>query len=301
MLLKDLDSNLKYWLLLLILGVAWGGSFSISKIALEGGGHPLGINWLVSLISTILLILYALVARRKIPTDSNHLYIYVVCGALGTAIPGVLYFYALRHVSPGILAIMMATIPMMTFIAAAMRGLEARSTLRITGVLLGVVSIMLLVMPAESLPERSAVPWVLVMVAAAACYAAENVILASRVPPQANTYVILLGMGVASTAMMTPFLLIGDTFVVMSLPWERSEWAIFGLSVLNVLCYGSFVLLVLRAGPVFASQTAYIITISGVGWGILIFNDQHSIWVWASLCVMLVALGLVTPQRKIRR
>ena len=279
-----------------MLGVAWGGSFSLSKIALEGGGHPLAINWMVSLVSTVLLTLYVLIARRKVPTDRNHLYVYFICGALGTAIPGVLYFYALRVVSPGILAIMMATIPIMTYVVAIMRGLELKSMRRLVGGFLGVISVMLLIVPNESLPERAAVLWVVVMLLATACYAAENIILASRVPAKSNAYVILWGMSVASTLMMTPFVLGTGTFFVMEIPWSREDWAIFALSVIGVLCYGSFVLLILRAGPVFASQTAYIITISGVGWGILIFNDRHSLWVWASLLVMLGALALVTPK-----
>ncbi|MBL10040.1 MAG: transporter [Acidiferrobacteraceae bacterium] len=290
------EGHSKHWILLIVLGIAWGGSFSIAKIALENGYHPLGINWWVSAISTVLLMFYILVRQKKLPIDRNHIYIYVVCGALGTAIPGVLYFFSLKHISPGIVAIMMANVPIMTFVVATIRGIEKKSFFRVLGVLLGVASILLLIVPEESLPERSAIPWVIVMAFAAACYAAENIVLARRVPPTADTYVVLFGMSVASTLMMTPFLLLSDAFVPISTPLQRSDLAIVGLSALNVLCYGSFVLLVLRAGPVFASQTAYIITISGVLWGILIFNDQHSVWVWVSLIVMLIALSLVTPK-----
>jgi drug/metabolite transporter (DMT)-like permease len=46
---------------------------------------------------------------------------------------------------------------------------------------------------------------------------------------------------------------------------------------------------------VFASQCAYAVTISGVIWGIMIFSEQHSIWVWLSVIVMLLGLMLVNP------
>ena len=52
------------------------------------------------------------------------------------------------------------------------------------------------------------------------------------------------------------------------------------------------------AGPVFASQCAYIVTISGVLWGIVIFAEVHSIWVWLSVVVMMAGLALVTPTGK---
>ncbi|MEO1840488.1 MAG: EamA/RhaT family transporter, partial [Pseudomonadota bacterium] len=64
-----------------------------------------------------------------------------------------------------------------------------------------------------------------------------------------------------------------------------------------VSAYGMFLYLVIFAGPVFASQTAYVVTLSGVLWGIMIFNDEHSLWVWLSLGVMMLALTLVAPRK----
>ena len=50
------------------------------------------------------------------------------------------------------------------------------------------------------------------------------------------------------------------------------------------------------SGPVFASQCAYVVTLAGVLWGILIYGEAHSTWVWASLVVMIIALSLVRPR-----
>ena len=51
-------------------------------------------------------------------------------------------------------------------------------------------------------------------------------------------------------------------------------------------------------GAVFASQCAYAVTISGVIWGIIVFSEQHSIWVWSSVVVMLFGLALVLPAKE---
>ena len=53
------------------------------------------------------------------------------------------------------------------------------------------------------------------------------------------------------------------------------------------------------SGPVFASQCAYIVTLSGVAWGIILFSEQHSLWVWISVIVMMLGLFLVSPQKVI--
>ena len=64
----------------------------------------------------------------------------------------------------------------------------------------------------------------------------------------------------------------------------------------NTVSYGLFIHLVTAAGPVFASQTAYLVTLSGIMWGIVIFNEQHSWWIWSALIVMMAGLALVKPR-----
>ena len=122
------------WLLLLILGIAWGGSFSLAKIAVEEGAHPLGVNYWQSLIGAAILISYLVLTRQSLPMGRNYLSFYLICGFLGSVIPGLLYFYAVIHISPGVLAITIATVPIMTYIAAILIKIERRSVFRILGV-----------------------------------------------------------------------------------------------------------------------------------------------------------------------
>ncbi len=75
---------------------------------------------------------------------------------------------------------------------------------------------------------------------------------------------------------------------------------IISLAMLSVLCYGLFIMLVVHAVPVVDSQTAYIVALSGVFWGILIFDEEHSLWIWASLDVMLISIALVRPRKEVR-
>ncbi len=51
------------------------------------------------------------------------------------------------------------------------------------------------------------------------------------------------------------------------------------------------------SGPVFASQSAYVITLAGVAWGILLFGEEHSLWVWLALALTLVGVALVKSRR----
>ena len=74
--------------------------------------------------------------------------------------------------------------------------------------------------------------------------------------------------------------------------------ALAALGIGSGLAYSLFFYSIKTSGAVFASQCAYIVTMSGVFWGIVIFSEQHSIWVWSSLVVLMLGLVLVTPNKK---
>ena len=50
------------------------------------------------------------------------------------------------------------------------------------------------------------------------------------------------------------------------------------------------------AGPVFASQTAYVITLAGVGWGMILFAETHSLYIWTALLLTLAGISMVGPR-----
>ena len=69
------------------------------------------------------------------------------------------------------------------------------------------------------------------------------------------------------------------------------------MAVLTAVAYTCFLHVIQSAGPVFASQTAYLITLAGVLWGMAIFGERHSPWIWAALALMLAGLSLVRPRQ----
>jgi drug/metabolite transporter (DMT)-like permease len=71
-----------------------------------------------------------------------------------------------------------------------------------------------------------------------------------------------------------------------------------GLGAINAVSYTLFFYLIETAGPVFSSQTANLVTLFGVLWGIIIFGEQHSAWVWLSLATMMAAVALVAPRQR---
>ena len=105
-------------------------------------------------------------------------------------------------------------------------------------------------------------------------------------------------MNLIAAIVLLPITLMTDSFFVPSFPPQTVDYAVIGLGLITVVAYTIFVMSVAMFGPVFASQVGYLVTLAGVFWGILIFDESHSIWIWLSLAAMIIGLALVAPRDK---
>ncbi len=283
------------WLIIFVGGVAWGVTIALAKIVTADGAHPLGIALWQGILGGATVLAYTFARKIMPPLDRAHIEFYIVCGLFGTALPGSLFFYAADHLPAGVMAIVIAIIPMMSFAIAAALGIDRISAFRLLGVALGLAAIVMMIAPETSLPEPGLVPWLLLVVAASLSYAIENNYIAIRIPPETHPITLLCGMFVAAGIMMAPIVAATGTFVPFTSLLGTVELGIIAMTAINVFCYGMFIHLISLTGPVFASQMAYAVTISGVIWGIVIFGEEHSPWIWGALIVMLAGLALVKP------
>jgi len=291
--------RLKAWSILIIMGMGWGLTFSLGRIAAVGGVHPLSITFWEAAIAAILLVAFSVAGRRRIPVSGELILLYIAAGLLGLVLPATIFYYAAAHAPAGVLSICVAILPILTFLAAALLGREAFILVRVAGIVLGTGAIILLVGPEQSLPDPAQVPWVLFCLLAPVCYAALNIMLDCWTPRGATPFTTTVGMFVASAVIMIPILYVTSTFVSFGWPWQAVEWSMFGLGFIAAVAFSMYFHLIETAGPVFTSQTANLVTLFGVIWGIVIFGEQNSIWVWLSLATMMVALSLVTPRQKL--
>jgi drug/metabolite transporter (DMT)-like permease len=278
------------------MGATWGLSFSLARIAATRGAHPLGIVFWECSIAGLLLICLMIYRRIPLPVTASLSRLHITTGLVGLVIPGAAFFYAAAHVPAGVLSITIGIVPILTFVASAFAGLEKFAKGRVFGVVLGTLAVVLLVAPEGSLPDPAQLPWVLLGFASAACYTVLNLVLALKAPPAANSIMLTGGMFMAASLLMIPVLYVTGSFVPFGWPWGIVEWSFFGLGAINAVAYTLYFILVEHAGPVFSSFTANMVTLFGVFWGIVIFSEQNSIWVWLSFATIMIALALVAPR-----
>lgn len=292
---QGLMRRLVPWGFIMFAGTAWGLSFSLAKIVVEDGAPPLGITYFQAIISAIVLFLFSLTRGRPLREIVTNIKLVVVIALFGAVIPSPILYIAADHLQAGILAITIALIPMITYGASIPLKMEKFSPVRVMGLALGVVAIMLISLPENSLPDPAAIPWILFALIAVFCYSAENIILAARSAATLGPIRLALGMNVGAVIMLTPLIFWRGDFIWPGMAMTVPDLSLIGLGVISLLAYTMFIYAISLFGPVFASQTGYIVTFTGVIWGMIIFGESHSLWVWGALLAMIIGLVLVKP------
>ena len=279
------------------MGLAWGLSFSLGKIAATGGAHPLGISFWQCWTASALLLAITRVQRRSMSITPKVIGFFAIIGLLGLVIPTALFYYAASRVSAGVLSISVAIVPILTFVASAAYGVDKFSWGRLLGVALGMLAIIFLVAPTNSLPDRAQLPWVLLAFVSGACYATLNMVLSLKTPAGADPLVVTCGMFTAAALMMIPIVALTGSFAPLVWPLGAVELSMIGLGLISFTAYTLYLHLIKLAGPVFTSQVANLVTLCGVLWGMILFGEKHSAWIWLSLTTMMAAVMLVAPRR----
>ncbi|MFN3954973.1 MAG: DMT family transporter [Pararhodobacter sp.] len=286
------------YLALLAIGSAWGLTTPLIKTATQAGHAALGIAlWQVTITVVVLGGFLALRgALRRLPLDGPALRLYAVLGVLGIALPQWASFTGTTHLPAGVMSIVISLVPVFTLPLALGLGMERFSARRLAGVALGALAIILLTAPSGSLPAPGLWVWVLVGALAPLLYAIEGAYVAASRVRQASALQLLWAGSVVALVVLLPLNLALGGFVAPTLRPGNGEGAILLASLLSMLAYAGYIMLLRRAGAVFGAQVAYTVTGSGVLWAMLLRGERYSPWVWAALAALFVGLLLVQPR-----
>lgn len=285
------------WITLVLSGIVFGSSFSLVKLAAGSGRGPLDLAFWYAFLSAALLSIPVLVRGRWTWLRRRVIVFCLLWGLVSTTLPSVLFFSAARVLPAGILALAIAFVPMATFAGAIMLKRDRASVRRWSGLGLGAVAALLVIVPDAGLPDLKDVMWLLLPFGAVLCYAAEHLYYAVRVPEDAPVDGLMFVMFACAALTLAPAVLLSPTFAAPAWPPAREDCALFGVAVVTVLDYFLFAFLIAKAGPVFTSQAAYFVTLAGIGWGMLIFSENHSVQIWIALVLAFTGVFLVQPKK----
>ena len=280
--------KLQYWLLIILLGAVWGCSFlfnavlirEISPLWVSAGRVSIGaaICWLVFFAT-----------RKKLPTDPNLYWQFLILGILNYAIPFALFPFAEQTVASSIVGVINGMTPMTTVIVSQLwPGGEKASWNKVVGVAIGFAGAVILSLPSLGVGASAQVIGLLAAFVATCCYALtlNYARRFAKVEPYAVASASLTGAALVSV----PLALFVSGIPIITLP---ETWgALFGISVFSTSF--SFLLvywLLPRVGATNLSLNTFITPISAILLGVLVLHERFELI--HILGIIVIFLGLV--------
>jgi drug/metabolite transporter (DMT)-like permease len=281
----------------MVFGMGWGASIPLSKIAVSGGHMPFGLIFWQFAIGVVLLGVM-IIARGSLPRiTAGSIRLFAIIAFIGTILPNYASYSAAVHVPGYALAICIAAVPMFAFPIAIAIGNERFSVLRFSGLISGMAGVAILVLPEASLPNKMAVLFIPLALAAPFFYGIEGNYIAKFGTLHHTAIETLWGASlIGMIVVLPPTLWLGQWINPMN-GIGAPELALVVSAVLHALVYAGYVWLVARVGATFAAQVSYFVTLFGMAWSVVLLNESLTIYLFVALGFMLIGMALVSPKK----
>lgn len=297
---RQLQRNLqtvKGTTLLLLSGAISGLSVPISILLFQVMPKPIGVSFWVNLLTGLICLAIA-IGRGKLSRLTRQGLLFVSAWAVLLGVSTILSFVVAGRVSGIMLSIIFALEGFTVFLIAAILRIEQPTLRRFAGLATGLIGVVVLLLARDRISGVSDWVWIMLAILVPVLYGLMGLLLASRhlarIDPTAGVGLVMLGSSV----------------FILPLAWAQGELFLLspqlgGASVLIIFealrgAAGNiaFVYLMAVGGAVFGSQGAYVSTVAGIGWSILLLGEALSVWTLASLLLIIVGLVLVGPKRE---
>ena len=290
-----LSVQARYRAALLVLGVGWGSTQPLGKIAASTGHGALGLIFWQLVICVAVLGGICAVRRRGLLWSRRAFGFYGVVALLGTLVPGVTFYTSVHRLPAGIMSILISMVPLVAFPLNLALGADRFDWKRLAGLLLGLAGVALIALPRASLPDPGMVAFLPLALIGPACYAVEGSFVSRYGMAGMDPVQAMFGASLVGLVLCVP-LVWGSGQWFVPLPFGKPEAALLGSSALHGLLYAGYVALAARAGAVFAAQTSYIVTAAGLCWAMALLGERFSGVIWLAVLVMLAGIALVQPR-----
>jgi len=285
---------MKALVLLIISGILTSGVFIAGKQAGSEQLSPLMILFWQMSGGALLVWVVAWPTRRFPIWDITHVRYYLIGGLLGITLPYILAFIVLRELQVGIVGLITALSPIVTYGMARLLGLESGHPLRLIGLAIGLGGVALLVTPQN--PTDFAGNWHFMLLALGIplALAVSNIYRSRYWPPNSEAMPLVIGMlSVQAIGLLIANLLVGNFH--QALPnTQNIALLLTALALMAGASYLTSFNLLKVGGPVYLSQMGYVITAVTMLAGIALWGDQYNSTDLLSIGFILTGLLLTT-------
>lgn len=280
--------------LLFLIGGLWGGFFALIKIAVTGGVEPVSYLFWFTLLSGSWLFLAGLVRGKRPQFARADLPYYLKLGLVRFTLANMILYSAQGKLPVGLMAVIMTFVPILTYCISVVVRVEKFLWMRATGILLGFGGVLLIVIPKSSLPDPGLAVWVLIGFGAPLLHAIAYVALSEKSRPKGvDSFTLSSGTLLAAAFFALPLALLLGAFQTPGWPLSDGELALLTHSVLAAINFYAIFELIRIAGPTYMTQANFLSVGFGVVFGLVLFGESHSLFVWAAIGLILAGVALV--------
>lgn len=280
--------------LLFLIGGLWGGFFALIKIAVTGGVEPVSYLFWFTLLSGSWLFLAGLVRGKRPQFARADLPYYLKLGLVRFTLANMILYSAQGKLPVGLMAVIMTFVPILTYCISVVVRVEKFLWMRATGILLGFGGVLLIVIPRSSLPDPGLAVWVLIGFGAPLLHAIAYVALSEKSRPKGvDSFTLSSGTLLAAAFFALPLALLLGAFQTPGWPLSDGELALLTHSVLAAINFYAIFELIRIAGPTYMTQANFLSVGFGVVFGLVLFGETHSLFVWAAIGLILAGVALV--------
>lgn len=260
-------SDLKAYLILLLLALTWGTSFILIKKALVAF-NPYQVSGLRVFIASLAFIPILIVNRKKIQWD--RWYLYILVGLCGTMIPSFLFPLAQTKISSSMAGILNAVAPIFTFILGMLFFSKQFEIKKGIGIAIGFAGAAILISAGggDSVSGSNSL-YGLYVIIGCILYSLSSNLIEAYFSDMSAINISAASFGLMGLIALPIVLISGAPSAAMEV--EGGYQALGYIAILSlfstVMASIVFFYLIQRSSAVFASTVAYLIPIVALIWG----------------------------------
>tara|TARA_R100000306_G_scaffold54193_2_gene51227 strand:- start:8005 stop:8889 length:885 start_codon:yes stop_codon:yes gene_type:complete len=262
------------WSLLIALSVLWGGSFFFVEVAIDAFG-PLTIVAFRVGLAAIVLNLIVIATGARIGLDRRLWLAFLGMGCLNNIVPFTLIVWGQTHIASGLAAILNASTPFFTVVAAHFLTSDEKMTgARLVGVVFGLAGVVYIVGPGtlQGLGANTLAQFA--VLGAAMSYAFAGIYGRRFRSLGSSPLVTAAGQVTASALVLLPFALIIEQPWTLPAPGVEVWGAVVGLALLSTaLAYVLYFRILATAGATNLLLVTFLIPISATLLGTTILDE----------------------------